>query len=125
MTSPPAGLPLADWQATPTSVCALLLEMVDQNRELQGQNQSLVDQNQCLTDQVTTLDPVSPSWRSRRAAAPGIPPNHPPATDLVSMYLVSAVPAAARAMASGASGAASRGIRAMVVICCRRNAVMR
>jgi len=55
MTSPPAGIPLAEWQATPTSVCALLLEMVEQNRELLGQNQSLLEQNQSLTDQVTTL----------------------------------------------------------------------
>jgi len=55
MTSPPAGIPLAEWQATPTSVCALLLEMVEQNRELLGQNQSLLEQNQSLTEQVTTL----------------------------------------------------------------------
>ena len=55
MTRPPAGIPHADWEATPTSVCALLLEMVDQNRELQVQNQSLVDQNQCLTDRVAAL----------------------------------------------------------------------
>jgi transposase len=41
MTSPPAGIPLADWQATPTSVAALLME--------------LLEQNQSLTDQVTTL----------------------------------------------------------------------
>ena len=48
MTSPPAGIPLAEWQATPTSVCALLLAMVEQN-------QSLLEQNQSLTEQVTTL----------------------------------------------------------------------
>jgi hypothetical protein len=33
MTSPPAGLPHADWEATPASVGSLLLELVEQNQQ--------------------------------------------------------------------------------------------
>jgi len=43
MTSPPAGIPHADWEATPASVDALLMELLEQNRELREQNQSLLD----------------------------------------------------------------------------------
>jgi transposase len=56
MTSPPAGLPHADWEATPTSVGALLLDLLEQNRELREQNQSLLDQVTTLATRVAQLE---------------------------------------------------------------------
>ena len=56
MTSPPAGIPHADWEATPASVDALLMELLEQNRELREQNQSLLDQVTTLATRVAQLE---------------------------------------------------------------------
>jgi len=56
MTSPPAGIPHADWEATPANVDALLKELLEQNRELREQNQSLLDQVTTLATRVAQLE---------------------------------------------------------------------
>jgi len=56
MTRPPAGIAHADWEATPASVAALLMELLEQNRKLLEQNRSLVDQVKNLATRVAQLE---------------------------------------------------------------------
>jgi len=108
MTRPPAGIPHADWQATPSSVRDLLLEMVDQNQRLSVQVTT-------LATRVTQLEEQK-GRSSRNSSKP------PSSTDLANAALVELDPAAPMATLSVASGAASR---AMAVISSHWSVAMR
>lgn len=56
MSIPPAGIPRADWEATPPSVAALLLEMVDRDRELRQQNQQQAAHIATLATRIAALE---------------------------------------------------------------------
>lgn len=56
MTRPPAGVPHADWEATPPSVFELLMGLLEQNRELREKSQSFVSQVTTLALRVAQLE---------------------------------------------------------------------
>lgn len=56
MSIPPAGIPIAEWSATPPSVAALLLEITERNRQLQEQNQQKADQIASLATRIAQLE---------------------------------------------------------------------
>ena len=71
MSSPPAGIPEADWLATPASVRALILV---QQAELQAQQQEIEQ----LRSQLTALATELASLREACVPCSGVNPPAPP-----------------------------------------------